>query len=326
MVAAVSTRKNGFAEMAYVGATPWHGLGQALEAGASIETWKQAAGMDWKISRSRVRYGEGQNQQIFEGAHVLFRSDTKAALGIVSPKYKTVQPGEVLEFFRDLTETNGYVLNTAGTLFDGKRFWALAKVGDDAVVMGEDRVGGYLLLSTSCDGTLATTAKFTTVRVVCNNTLSMALSKDKATKGGTFTLKHTSKFDPREAKDNLGLATGQFAEFMSAARTLAKKSVSKMAAGEFVESLLADTKTVLGEDVRKSRQFTKIMELFNGSAMGGTLLGAEGTLWGIVNATTEFVDHSARSATVDARLASAWFGRGDALKTTALERALALVS
>lgn len=323
MVAAVTTRKNGFAEMAYVGETPWHGLGQALEAGADIETWKQAAGMDWKINRSRVRYGEGANQQIFEDAHVLFRSDTKSALGIVSPKYKTVQPGEVLEFFRDLTESQGYVLNTAGTLFDGKRFWALAKVGDDAIVVGDDRVGGYLLLSTSCDGTLATTAKFTTVRVVCNNTLSMALSKNMASKG-VFTLKHTSKFDPREAKDTLGLATGQFAEFMAAARTLSKKTVTIAKAGDFVESLLVDTKTVLGEDARKSRQFNKIMDLFKGSAMGGTLMGAEGTFWGLVNATTEFVDHNARSQTVDARLASAWFGRGDALKTTALERALAI--
>lgn len=321
MVAAVTTRKNGFAEMAYVGETPWHGLGQALEAGASIETWRKSAGMDWKISRSRVRYGEGANQQIFEDAHVLFRSDTKAALGIVSPKYKTVQPAEVLEFFRDLTESQGYVLNTAGTLFDGKRFWALAKVGEDAVVMGQDRVGGYLLLSTSCDGTLATTAKFTTVRVVCNNTLSMALSH-KGAAASTYTLRHTSKFNAAEAKQSLGLVSGQFAEFMLAARTLAKKSVTKAKAAEFVGSLLVDTKTVLGEDVTKSRQYAKIMDLFNNSAMGGALLGAEGTFWGVVNAVTEYQDHHSRSATIDARLTSSWFGRGDLLKTAALERAL----
>jgi phage/plasmid-like protein (TIGR03299 family) len=310
--------------MAYVGETPWHGLGQALEAGADIDTWRKAARMDWKISRSRVRFGEGVNSGIYEGAHVLFRSDTKSPLGIVSPKYKTVQPAEVLEFFRDLTESQGYVLNTAGTLFDGKRFWALAKVGDDAVVMGEDRVGGYLLLSTSCDGTLATTAKFTTVRVVCNNTLSMALSKSAAS-ANTFTLKHTSKFDAAAAKASLGLAAGQFGVFMQHARALAKINVSSMRAAEFTESLLADTKTVLGEDVRKSKQYAKIMDLFQNSAMGGTLLGANGTAWGMVNAITEFADHHARAQTVDARLASAWFGRGDSLKTTALERAVALI-
>lgn len=324
MVAAVTTRQTGFAEMAYVGETPWHGLGQSLKEGASIETWRQAAGMDWSINRCPVQYGLGGDIQTCEDAHVLFRSDTKASLGIVSPRYQVVQPAEVLEFFRDLTETNGYSLNTAGTLFDGKRFWALAKVGEDAVVMGEDRVGGFLLLSTSCDGSLATTAKFTTVRVVCNNTLSMALKKSAAS-AGTFTLRHTTKFDPQQAKDKLGLATGQFSEFMLAARNLAKKSVTNKKAGDFVESLLKDTKTVLSDNVRGSRQYARIMGLFNGSAMGGTLLGAEGTLWGLVNATTEFVDHHARAQTIDARLTSAWFGRGDELKSAALERALALV-
>lgn len=322
MTAAVTTRKNGFAEMAYVGQTPWHGLGQALEAGADIDTWKQAAGMDWKINRSRVRYGEGANQLVDASHHVLFRSDTKAPLGVVSPAYKIVNPGEVLEFFRDLVASQGYELNTAGTLFDGKRFWALARVAEDAVIVGEDRVGGFLLLSSSCDGTLATTAKPTTVRVVCNNTLSMALSHTNST---TVTVRHNSHFNEAEVKAKLGLARGAFNEFLGAARKLSKVTVTKAKAAEFVEALLVDTKTVYTADPRKSQQFQKIMALFDGSAMGGTLLGAEGTMWGLLNATTEFVDHSARALTTDARLASAWFGRGDALKTEAMERALATV-
>ena len=194
MVAAVTVRQNGFAEMAFVGEKAWHGLGQELPEGADIETWKTAAGMDWKIQRSKVRYfadREGYQQLEMPGQNVLFRSDSKAPLGIVSKDYKVVQPGEVLEFFRDLTQASGYTLNTAGTLFDGKRFWALAKVGEDAAVVGEDMVGGYLLLSTSCDGAMATTAKFTTIRVVCNNTLSMALrAKDRK----TVTISHRTKF------------------------------------------------------------------------------------------------------------------------------------
>lgn len=322
MAHAITIRKTGQAEMAYVGATPWHGLGQALELGADIETWKQAAGMDWKIGRSRVRYGEGENQQIFEDQHVLFRSDTKAPLSIVSPKYKIVQPGEVLEFFRDLTDANGYTLETAGTLFDGKRFWALASVGEKAAVVGEDVIGGYLLLSTSCDGTLATSARFTTVRVVCNNTLGMAL-KDSAKK--EVTVRHTSQFNAEMVKQELGLARDTFGEFLLTARSLAKKSMAESKAAEFVERLLVDTKTVYTEDPRKSKQFIKIMDLFKGSAMGGTLISSEGTAWGVVNAVTEFVDHHAKASTDSHRMASAWFGRGDALKSTALHQALALV-
>jgi phage/plasmid-like protein (TIGR03299 family) len=321
MVAAVTVRKNKFAEMAYVGETPWHGLGQKLDETADIETWKRAAGMDWKICRSRVRYGEGDNQMIMEDQHVLFRNDTKAALGIVSPKYKTVQPGEVLEFFRDLTDTNGYTLNTAGTLFDGRRFWALASIGEEACVVGEDKIGGFLLLSSSCDGTLATSARFTTVRVVCNNTLSMALGQNAKRE---VTIRHSSKFDHEAAKNKLGLARDNFGDFLKAARKLSTVRMTNEKAEDFVGDLLVKSKAVTSDDVVASRQFKKIMDLFRGSAMGGTLAGTEGSAWGVVNAVTEFVDHHTKATTPSHRLANAWFGRGDDLKTLALEKALAL--
>lgn len=315
---AITTRKNGFAEMAYVGDTPWHGQGQQLTAGAPLEVWKHEAGMDWELKRSRVRFGDGQ---LFDQHHVLFRGDTKAPLSIVSPKYQIVQPGQVLEFFRDLVELQGYALTTAGTLFGGKRFWALARVSADEAVAGQDAVGGYLLLCSSCDGSLATTATPTTVRVVCNNTLTMALGG--ATKA--VAVRHTSAFDAGAVKAKLGLARGAFAEFMTAARQLAKTPVTKAAAGKFLERLLVDTKTVFTEDVTKSRQYQAILALFDGEGRGAGLPGAEGTAWGLLNSVTQFVDHQARAKTVDARLASAWFGRGDALKTAAAQRALALI-
>lgn len=320
---ALTIRKNGFTEMAYVGETPWHGLGQELQEGAPIEQWQQAAGMDWMIRRAKVRYATDLTgaTEMMDDQLVLFRSDSKAALGIVSPKYKVVQPRDVLEFFRDLVDGNGYKLHTAGTMFGGRKFWALASIGESAVVVGEDKVDGFLLLSSSCDGTMPTTARFTTVRVVCNNTLSMALS-GKAKR--EVTIRHTSRFDGESVKQQLGLARDNFGAFMKSARQLAGVSMGRERASEFVSTLLVDTKTVLGEDVRKSKQYQKIMDLFSTSAMGGTLAGAEGTAWGVVNAVTEFVDHHARASTASHRMDSAWFGRGDNLKTQALERALAL--
>lgn len=320
---ALTIRKNGFTEMAYVGETPWHGLGQELQEGAPIEQWQQAAGMDWMIRRAKVRYATDLTgaTEMMDDQLVLFRSDSKAALGIVSPKYKVVQPRDVLEFFRDLVDGNGYKLHTAGTMFGGRKFWALASIGESAVVVGEDKVDGFLLLSSSCDGTMPTTARFTTVRVVCNNTLSTALS-GKAKR--EVTIRHTSRFDGESVKQQLGLARDNFGAFMKSARQLAGVSMGRERASEFVSTLLVDTKTVLGEDVRKSKQYQKIMDLFSSSAMGGTLAGAEGTAWGVVNAVTEFVDHHARASTASHRMDSAWFGRGDNLKTQALERALAL--
>ena len=97
----LTIRKSGTAEMAYAGDTPWHGLGQQLAEGAPIETWLTAAGMDWRIQRSKVRYStardDAEGSQVWDDQHVLFRSDTKAPLGIVSDGYKAVQPREVVE-------------------------------------------------------------------------------------------------------------------------------------------------------------------------------------------------------------------------------------
>lgn len=321
----LTQRANTRTEMAYVGDTPWHGLGQVLTAAADIDTWKREAGMEWQIKRSPVRYGEGPEQRIFDDRHVLFRSDTKAPLGIVSPQYKVVHPGQVLEFFSDLVGAAGFRLETAGTMFGGARFWGLARVSEDAVVVGQDRVGGYLLLSTSCDGSLATEARFTTVRVVCHNTLSMALGV-RAAAGTRVAISHRTRFDPAAVKARLGVATDQFAEFMQAARHLARKPVRTAVAETAVEALLTREKVVAGDadKVKASPAYQRIMGLFAGAALGGGLSSAEGTAWGLVNAVTEYVDHHSRARAVDNRLANAWYGRGDTLKTAALEAALAL--
>jgi len=320
MTAAISIRANGFAEMAYVGETPWHGLGNALEKGASIDVWKKSAGMDWSIERAPGIFTAGEDV-IYTGQDVLFRNDTKAPLGVVSKRYKAVQPGEVLEFFRDLTESNGYTLETAGTLFDGKRLWALASIGEEACVIGEDKIGGYLLLSTSSDGTLPTSARFTTIRVVCHNTLSAAV---KGSSRKEVTIRHSTHFNSNFVKQELGLAKDAFADFLKSSRALASKHISATEAGNFVESLLLETDMVSNKDVTKSMHYRKIMDLFNGAGLGSTMESSVDTAWGLVNAVTEYVDHRAKASTDAHRLTSAWFGRGDKLKTEALERAVAL--
>jgi len=319
MVAAVTVRKDGFAEMAYVGQKPWHGLGQELNADADVDTWKKQAGMDWTVQRGVVRYatarGENLAMQDMPESHVLFRSDSKAPLGIVSSRYQVVQPGDVLEFFRDLTESNGYTLNTAGTLFDGKRFWALASIGDEAEVVKGDKVGGYMLLSSSCDGTLATAARFTTVRVVCNNTLTMAMAACPE-----VSIRHTTRFDNQSVKQELGLAHNHFEDTMKVFERLAQVEVSVATAEDLIATVLVDKRMSLGKDPKNSKPYQDIMGLFNGQALGASMVG--NTAWALVNSVTEYVDHHARAKTDSHRMSSAWFGRGDELKNEVLRRAV----
>lgn len=321
----ITQRRNGKAEIAFVGEKPWHGLGQELTAGASIEEWRVAAGMDWKILRSRVRFPLVANPTsldqfgTMEDKHVLLRSDSKDALAVVSDKYKIVQPAEVLEFFRDLVADSGFTLNTAGTLFGGRRFWALARVEEDAKILNpKDKVGGFLLLSTSCDGSMKTEARMTTVRVVCNNTLTMARGERAQVK-----ISHRTKFNAASVKDQLGIIHGAFAEFLKETRALAARKITA------AESEVLFERTLGGDEpqpeVRDSDAFKKILSLFNGAGRGAKLEGVAGTAWGAVNAVTEYADHHRRASSIDHRFFNSQWGAGESMKERAMEEALRLV-
>jgi phage/plasmid-like protein (TIGR03299 family) len=326
MTDAVTIRANGKAEHAFVGQVGWHGLGNQLKENAKLETWLKAAGMDWDIARAPMMFQPKDAGDPVEipTREILYREDTLTALGEVSESYKVVQPREVLEFFRDLCDNNGFSLNTAGTLFGGKRFWALASVGEEAVVMGDDVLKAYLLLATSADGSLATTAQFTTIRVVCNNTLSWAVNAGKKEKKGRVSVSHRSIFKPDDVKDDLGIVRNQFQEFMGAARTLAKAKVTKAQAGEFVAKLLTDAKTIASKEPAGTKAYQRIMKLFEAEAQGRDMKSAKDTLWGLVNAVTEYVDHHQNVEKIENRMNDAFFGRGDQLKRLAMTEALEL--
>ena len=315
----LTQRKDGFVEMAYFGEAPWHRLGQELTLEETLmpEVVLQKAGMDWDIKRSRVRFGDGT--QLFEDHHVLFRSDTKEPLAVVGKKYQIVQPRHfIMDFLSPILSATGFRLHTAGTMFGGKRFWALASIGEGATIMGaNDKVDGYLLLSTSADGTLATSARFTTVRVVCNNTLSMALSTKSAS---DVKVSHRTAFDPVAVRAQLGIVTGAFGQFIDASRKLALTTVNLKEAKELTAALLIDSKTVTKADVEASSGFKSILSLFDhGKGNHGE------TAWDWVNGVTEYVDHVQRSKSESHRMANSMFGKGDSLKTMALERAIALI-
>ena len=308
----ITQRADGFNEMAFVGETPWHGLGQEIDENSSIEEWQKAAGMDWTINSSPVKFDAEGSDLLYSGQNVLYRSDTHLPLSVVSNRYKAVQPVEVLEFFRDLIDENGFKINTAGTLRGGKRMWALAETGKFGEVCKGDGVGGFLLLSTSCDRTLATTARFTTVRVVCNNTLTMAVND----KSNCVSFSHIQQFDHEKVKEKLGTAVASFGSFMDMAKVLQKQKLRQAQAQQFVADLIIPLNQVKDSPIEENRAYKKIMALFDSEAKGQELVGY--SKWGMLNAVTEYVDHHNPSRNNDARLDSAWFGTGDRLKNRAI--------
>lgn len=316
-------------QMAYVGAEPWHGLGNRLPPKQPLEIWAQNAGMDWQIQESPVRFmsdtiGTLGTIHSFPEQKVLYRSDNKEALSVVSQRYQVVQPQAVLEFYRDLTEISGFELETAGVLKGGKKFWALARTGQSTALKGNDQVNGYLLLATSCDGTLATTATPTTVRVVCNNTLTIAVN------GASQAIKvpHSTRFDAQAVKQQLGIAVAQWDGFMYRMRTLAERKVKSHEAMNYFLRVLCDVQPGGSEvaGLANERALKKVQSLYDGQGRGAELEAAKGTAWGLLNAVTEYVDHERRARSAENRMDSAWFGQGAVIKQRALDTALLLAA
>jgi phage/plasmid-like protein (TIGR03299 family) len=311
----LTVRANGAVEFAYLASdgTPWHGLGQALQDGTSIDGWREAAGMDWRIRRSQVRYAVDRDAEQFitlPEQHVLFRSDTNAPLGVVSNKYQVVQPGEVIEFFRDIAKAGGLELSAAGTIYGGKRFWATAKIGEAAPASVADKIGGYILISTSADGSLATEVRRTTVRTVCKNTLQMAMADAKA----SIKVTHRSVFDPDSVKEFMGLNTAAWDSFRHTVTRLANIEMLEDEAVEMTAQVFGG-----GEKVRETAGYKKVLSLFNGAGMGSTLDGVMGTRWGFLNAVTEYADHHVRARTDENRFVASQWGAGADLKARTLE-------
>lgn len=337
-------------QMAYVGDTPWHGLGNQLTQNQPIEIWAQQAGMDWRIESSNVSY-MAQNERgqsiimPYEEQRVLYRSDTHAPLSVVSQRYQEVQPKEILEFYRDLTEQSGFELETAGVLKGGKKFWALARTGQSTTLKGKDVSNGYILLATACDGTLATTAQFTNIRVVCNNTLAIAL-RGQSSSAGVVKVPHSTKFDADKVKQQLGISVRAWDEHMYEMKQLTQRKVTQGEAAAYFDAVFNNTSMSVadqGENIIQfyrnmaaptpakekpepnGRAMAKVMDMFNGQGRGAELSSAKDTAYGLLCSITEFADHERRAMSTDHRLDSAWFGAGAALKQRGLEQALRLV-
>lgn len=327
---------NGKIEMAYTGDTPWHRLGQVLTKGASLEEWKRQAGFEWQALEAIPQYQCVQDKKGYlrpmSDRKVLYRSDNGAPLGIVSDDYQVVQPDEAMEFFRDICESNGWYIHTAGMILGGKKLWVMASRDQSAKIGAKDLINHNILLATSLDGSMRTVVKDTPVRVVCNNTFTMALGG----KGREIQVSHRTVFDAEAVKRKFNLAGDAFEKFMAKACELAETPIAYEDGRDLLMSVFAKDqekrKAALDlswmntltpeplvyekEDPKDPRSVTRCLDLFSGEGIGSGFKTSKGTKWGLFNAVTQHVDHELGRSD-DTRMDSAWFGRGDGFKTEA---------
>jgi phage/plasmid-like protein (TIGR03299 family) len=323
---------NGKDSMAYVGSTPWHGLGQSLTPGADIDTWIKEAGMEWTIHEGTVLYLDHEDEaRSFGEQKVLYRSDTGDPLSIVHQSYNVVQPREVVEFYRDLVAAGGMTLETAGTLRHGRIAWALARIGKDFDVSGKDKdkfkdqVQMYALLATSCDKSMASTGRLTSVRVVCKNTMDCAYGSGL----NIAKVNHRAVFDQAkqdEIKQEMGLIHSEIDEREKEMKSMATTSLKKEDAIGFFLTLLSKRNQDGSLDISEvsPKAVDKLYTAYK-SSPGSNLPTAKDTLWGAVNAVTYSVDHNANARSDETRLDNAWFGQGRAMKAQAFNVAQEVV-
>lgn len=322
----LARRADGRAAIAFVGETPWHGLGQSLTRDSDLETWRREAGLDWEAIATPVIAGDYGQAHDYKA---IVRSDNKKVLSVVGAKYQLVQPGEVLEFFADMIRDSGWYLHTAGALKGGNRVWAMATNDQIETVGKGDAVSNNLLLATSMDGSMRTTVLETSIRVVCNNTLTYAV-RDGDRRSAGLRISHRQTWDPISVKKIMALREAGFHTFIEASRRLAETGVSLADTRDLLHRIfktdnqpntswmgsLADRNA--DQELAESRGFRSVMALFQGEGRGSSLKTSKGTVWGLLNSVTEYVDHYMGN-TDDGRLDAAWFGRGSEIKNRAHE-------
>lgn len=313
------------ANIAYLGVKPWHGMGTEMpSAGATLDEWRKAAGLTWEAREAKVLFQpnpDSNTAEEFDERKVLFRSDTLAPLSVVGAGYKPVQPGQVVHFYEDLCDRHGFAMETMGALKGGKMIWALAKTGVGARLGGIDAVDAYLLLYTSFDQSSATVAKFTSIRVVCHNTLTMAAAEGK---GAKVAIRHDSTFDAAKVKVELKVGDA-WTEHVHALEAMTAVRVDPQQQVRFLLGVYHNMIPGQPDPTNKAdRTLTRLATILTG-APGAKLATARDTVYGLLQAVMYDVDHSKRARTDDGRLASAWMGAGEALKMKAYHAAMQAV-
>lgn len=303
---------NGRAQMAYVGEVPWHGLGTSVPADLTPAQMLEAAGLDWTVEKVPA-FATVAGAQVPVGKSALVRSMDSEILDVVSDDWNPVQNQEAFEFFNDFVAAGDMEMHTAGSLKGGQIVWGMAKIRDSFELFGGDRVEGHLLFSNFHKYGHSTDVRFTPTRVVCRNTLAVALGTSES---NFCKISHRRVFDGDSVKQMLGVASDKLATYKEMASYLGSKRYDNENIVEYFTRVFP----VNGADAKRevSKNAALAQEVLIGQPGGHY---AEGTWWQAFNAVTYMTDHLiGRSA--DSRLVSAWYGSNKALKTKALETAI----
>lgn len=315
----LNMNEEGKANMMYTGQTPWHKLGTYLgENAVTADEAIVAAGMNWEVSTQEISC----DGSIIPDFKAIVREDTREVLGIRKNKYTPYQNKDAFKVLDPFIGLNKAVWHTAGVLGKGERIWVLAKLPGQIEVTKNDMIDKYFLLTNSHDGSTGIKLMFTPIRVVCQNTLQMALIGGESS---IMNVRHTKNHEIKikQALKIMGLVEKIAEDFENDAK---KMYEFKMSDAD-IDNYLAEVSNIVIEAKEKTKlyadkSYIRYKEYIEGGA-GTGIQGVKGSLWGVYNAVTESVDHPKRQ--VKNELQYSMFGAGAITKDKAWKAAKKLI-
>jgi len=311
-------------QMAYVGEPPWHGLGTKVEQTVNAKEMCAAAGVDWLVHKEPAPGARLINpERQIHDRYLVLRDRVgsemdKVALGMVGSGYEPLQNHDAFKFFEPLVDSGFANFHTAGALGNGERVWVLAKLKEQIVVADDDPVDRFLLLANSHNGEGAVSVRFTPIRVVCQNTLNLAIkSKGKS----AISIRHTRHMDRHleraQAVELRKVIDKVFADAAEAFAAMALRSLGRGERDAILEELFPRTETQLKNRDRPER-WRRVEAILDDGKV--TPRKTAGSLWGLYNAIIRDEDYrQSREAGAGARLERVWFGAGETLKLRTLD-------
>lgn len=300
--------------------TPWHGLGTPVSNDLTPRQMMKKAGLDWTVDRyptfMKVPNEDGELEEIDTLQDVLVRSTDKKILTHVSKGWKPVQNETAFDFFAEFVAAGHMEMNTAGSLKGGKMVWALAKINESFEAVKGDQVDSYLLFSNPHEYGTCINVHFTAIRVVCNNTLTLALNQNV---DQMVRVNHTREFDPEMVKRTLGISHTNTENYKEMANFISRKKFSVDNLIEYYSTIFPLTGKGAEEGEAKLSRAAQTC-LDNLDTQPGAKY-AKGSWWQAFNSVTYCIDHVLGNSQ-ETRLASAWYGPNRTKKITALEKAV----
>jgi len=305
--------------MAYAGEVPWHGLGVPVSNDLTPNQMMKKAGLDWTVEQvdSYVTVGD---KKIPTGMKALVRSSDNKVLTNIGQVWNPVQNEDAFNFFSEYVLKGDMEMHTAGSLKGGQLVWALAKVKESFDLFGGDTVESYLLFSNPHKYGFSIDVRFTPIRVVCNNTLSLSLEAkaERSVKVG-----HRTEFNADEVKKALGIASAKLSQYKEMAQFLGSKRYNIDNLIEYYNTVFPRTadKRVQNQELSVETLSKNAKAAFDAIELQPGAKYAEGSWWQAFNSVTYVTDHL-QGRNPDNRLYSSWFGGNQIRKRDALKTAL----